>query len=98
MPAVTKLSESQISEELKTLAGWELKEGAITKLYKFKDFVEAMAFVNRVAELAEEADHHPDILIRWNKVTLTLVTHSAGGITEKDFRLAREIDTPKNPP
>ncbi len=73
--------------------GWELKDGAIVKLYKFSDFVEAMIFVNRVAELAEEADHHPDILIRYNKVTLTLVTHSAGGLTEKDFGLAREINS-----
>ena len=89
-----KLGEDQIQEELKSTQGWELKEGQITRLYKFKDFQEAMAFVNRVADLAEKADHHPDILIRWNKVTLTLSTHSAGGLTEKDFRLAREIDPP----
>lgn len=87
-----KLSDSEIQEALKTLPSWELKEGAITKLYKFKDFVEAMTFVNRIAELAEKADHHPDIGIRWNKVSLTLVTHSAGGLTEKDFALARQID------
>ena len=91
------LSNPQIAEELKSLLGWELKEGEIIKLYKFKDFSQAMVFVNRVAELAEKADHHPDILIRWNKVTLTLVTHSAGGLTVKDFRLAHEIDTPENP-
>ena len=72
--------------------GWELKAAEIAKLYKFKDFKEAMGFVNRVADLAEEADHHPDILIRYNKVTLTLSTHSAGGLTEKDFQLARKID------
>ncbi len=92
-----KLSDAQIQGGLGSLQRWELKEGAITKLYKFKDFKEAMTFVNRVADLAEEADHHPDILIRYNKVILTLVTHSAGGLTEKDFRLAREIDTPENP-
>ena len=97
MPTATKLSDAQITEELKTLSGWELQEGAITKLYKFKDFVEAMALVNQVATLAEKADHHPDVLIRYNKVTLTLVTHSAGGLTEKDFRLASAIDAPKNP-
>lgn len=73
-------------------AGWELKDNSIVKLYKFKDFLEAMRFVNRVAEQAEAADHHPDILIRWNKVTLTLSTHSAGGLTEKDFNLAAQID------
>ena len=74
--------------------GWELKEGQIVKGWKFKDFVEAMAFVNRVAERAEAADHHPDLLIRYNRVTLTLSTHSAGGLTEKDFSLARQIDSP----
>ena len=74
------------------LSGWELKDGQISKLYKFKDFLEAMVFVSRVAQLAEAQDHHPDILIRYNKVTLTLSTHSAGGLTEKDFALARLID------
>jgi 4a-hydroxytetrahydrobiopterin dehydratase len=93
MAQVTKLSETQIQRELESLPGWELKEGAIVRNYKFKDFLEAIAFVNRVAGLAEEADHHPDILIRYNKVALTLVTHSAGGLTEKDFRLAHRIDT-----
>ena len=83
------------AEDLKKLPGWELQDGAITKLYKFKDFLEAMAFVNRVAESAEAADHHPDILIRYNRVKLTLVTHSAGGLTEKDFQLAGKIDGPQ---
>lgn len=92
MPPVAKLDESQVQDRLKTLTGWELKEGQITKLYKFKDFVEAIAFVTRVADLAEAADHHPDILIRYNKVTLTLSTHSAGGLTEKDFSLAHQMD------
>ncbi|MBI3318533.1 MAG: 4a-hydroxytetrahydrobiopterin dehydratase [Candidatus Omnitrophica bacterium] len=92
MAGPERLSESQVSDSLKALPAWELKGGEITKLYKFKDFVESMAFVNRVAALAEEADHHPDILIRWNKVTLTLSTHSAGGLTQKDFNLARSID------
>lgn len=82
----------QIQEELKTLPGWDLRDGAITRLYTFADFKEVMAFVNRVAELAEAADHHPDIDIRYRKVRLTLSTHSAGGLTDKDFRLAREID------
>ena len=91
---VNKLSDSQVQQEVAKLSGWELKDGQITRAYKFKDFVEAMAFVNRVAGLAEAADHHPDILIRWNKVTLTLSTHSAGGLTEKDFSLARQIDSP----
>ena len=75
-----------------SIPGWEQKEGALVKQYKFKGFLEAIAFVNRVAGLAEEADHHPDILIRYHQVRLTLVTHSAGGLTEKDFALARKID------
>lgn len=97
MPVITRLTDQQIQEELKGIQGWELSGGKIAKLYKFKDFKEAMLFVGRVADLAESEDHHPDILIRYNKVTLTLVTHSAGGLTEKDFRLAREIDSPENP-
>ena len=92
MPTDAKLSDVQVQEELKRCPGWELKEGAIVRLYKFKDFKESMAFVNRVADLAEAADHHPDILILYNKVRLTLVTHSAGGLTQKDFDLARQID------
>lgn len=79
-----------------SVPGWELKGGAIVKLYKFKDFLEALAFVNRVGALAEEADHHPDIDLRYNKVTLKLVTHSAGGLTDKDFALARAIDLPSS--
>lgn len=85
------MSVEQIKQELAKLKGWDLNEGQIVKLYKFKDFVESMRFVNKVAELAEAADHHPDILIRWNKVILTLSTHSAGGLTEKDFSLALQI-------
>lgn len=92
-----RLGDAEVQERLKRLPRWELKEGAITKLYKFGDFPEAIAFVNRLADLAEAADHHPDILILYNKVRLTLSTHSAGGLTEKDLRLAAQIDTPDNP-
>ena len=76
---------------METVLGWENNGKEITRLYKFKDFAEAMAFVNKVAGLAEAADHHPDIDIRYNKVRLMLSTHSAGGLTEKDFSLARQI-------
>ena len=76
---------------METVPGWENNGREITRLYKFKDFAEALNFVNKVAGLAEAADHHPDIDIRWNKVRLTLSTHSAGGLTEKDFALARQI-------
>lgn len=89
-----KLTETQVQEELGKTPGWELKEGEITRLYKFPDFKAALAFVNRVGELAEQADHHPDILILYNKVRLTLSTHSAGGLTAKDFDLARRVDAP----
>ncbi len=89
-----QLTDNQIQGELGKLSGWELREGTITKLYKFANFKESIVFVNRVADLAEAADHHPDILILYNKVRLTLSTHSAGGLTEKDFDLARRMDSP----
>ena len=86
------LNETDIAEGLKGLPGWELKGKEIVKAFKLKNFVEAVGFVNKVAILAEKADHHPDILIRYRNVTLMLSTHSAGGLTEKDFGLAGEID------
>ena len=92
MPEAVRLTEDQIQAELQRLSGWQLKGVQISRQYTFKDFVEAMAFVNRVAELAEAADHHPDITIHYKRVVLTLATHSAGGLTEKDFSLAQRID------
>lgn len=86
------LSEAEIEEGLKGLRGWERKGNEIVRVYKNKDFVESVGFVNKVAILAEKADHHPDILIRYRNVTLTLSTHSQGGLTGKDFKLAGEID------
>lgn len=86
------LSEARIQDQLGKLKGWQLDGKEIQKGYQFKDFVRAMGFVNSVALLAEGIDHHPDIDIRWNKVKLALTTHSAGGLTEKDFRLAALID------
>jgi len=77
------------------LAGrdWTREGQAIVRDWKFNDFAEAMAFVNRVAEAAEEANHHPDILVHgWNKVRLVLTNHSAGGLTEADFEMAKRID------
>lgn len=71
---------------------WERHGDALVKVVTKGDFAQAMAFVNAVAELAEAANHHPDIAISWNKVTLTLSTHDAGGITQKDLDLARQID------
>jgi 4a-hydroxytetrahydrobiopterin dehydratase len=89
---MAKLTPTQISNGLQTLSGWTQNGDAIGKQYVFDDFAAAMTFVNRVAELAEEADHHPDIDVRYNKVTLSLSTHSAGGITKEDIALAQQIE------
>lgn len=87
-----KLTSPQIKTALASVPGWKKKGAAITRTYQFKDFPKAIKFVNAVAKLAEKAWHHPDIDIRWNKVTLTLSTHDAGGLTEKDFSLAKKFD------
>jgi 4a-hydroxytetrahydrobiopterin dehydratase len=90
--AMEKMSESEIAAALMKQPEWSETGEAIQRTYQFKDFAESMRFVNRVAEAAESAQHHPDILIRWNKVTLTLSTHDASGITHKDFALAAKCD------
>ncbi len=87
-----KLSQEQIDAKLPDFPEWSVTGGALQRTFKFENFVEAMAFVNKVAEQAEEDQHHPDILIRYSKVTLTLTTHDAGGLTDKDFDLARDVD------
>ncbi|HZJ48488.1 MAG TPA: 4a-hydroxytetrahydrobiopterin dehydratase [Acidimicrobiia bacterium] len=83
-------------DELARFAGshphWEVDDASIVRSFRFTNFVEAMGFVTRVALLAEKADHHPDIDIRWNVVTLRLSTHSAGGLTSKDLDLATQIE------
>ena len=86
------LNEDQILIQFKQLKDWSRDGKEIRRLIEFADFVHAMTFVNSVALLAEKFNHHPDIDIRWNKVHLTLSTHSAGGLTELDFRLAKAID------
>jgi 4a-hydroxytetrahydrobiopterin dehydratase len=90
MPA--RLTPADVQKRLGHIPGWQLQGDAIQRAYKFSDFVAAMAFVNFVAGLAERRDHHPDILIQYNRVTLTLSTHSAGGLTALDFELAKDID------
>jgi 4a-hydroxytetrahydrobiopterin dehydratase len=87
-----KLNAAQIKSALLSTPQWKKKGPTIVRTCEFKDFVAAMKFVNAVARLAEKAWHHPDIDIRWNKVTLTLTTHDAGGLTEKDFALAKKFD------
>jgi 4a-hydroxytetrahydrobiopterin dehydratase len=87
-----KLDAVQIPIALATVPDWKRQGDAIMRTFEFKDFSAAMKFVNAVAELAGQAWHHPDIDIRWNKVTLTLTTHKAGGLTEMDFALAQKFD------
>jgi 4a-hydroxytetrahydrobiopterin dehydratase len=88
MNALTK--EEQV-QRLATLRGWSIKEDILVNHFSFKNFLEAMAFVNTVAELAEELQHHPDITISYNKVAISTTTHDANGLTEKDFSLAKMI-------
>jgi len=78
---------------MKRIPEWETDEKKLERTFEFDDFSSAIDFVNAVAEIAEEEDHHPDIDIRWNKVHLTLATHSEGGLTDLDFQLAVKIDT-----
>ena len=85
MPA---LSAEEARSRLAKLPGWQIEAGELIRTFQFKDFLAALEFVNRVGSLAEQAGHHPDIDIRYNRVRLALVTHSAGGLTEKDFDLA----------
>jgi 4a-hydroxytetrahydrobiopterin dehydratase len=87
------MSDTEVKAALADLPGWELAGGDIVREYKFADFVAAIAFVNQLADKAEAANHHPDIDIRWNKVRLALSTHSEGGLTQKDFALAAEIES-----
>lgn len=88
-----KLSEAEIAEALKAVPEWSEVGETIQRTFQFRDFVTSMKFVSEVAAKAEASQHHPDILIRYSRVTLTLATHDAGGITEKDFTLARQADT-----
>lgn len=86
------LNEDEVTSRLRRLS-WEREGDAITREWRFEDFAEAISFVNRVAEQAEEANHHPDIYVHgWNKVKLSLTNHSAGGLTEQDFEMAGRFD------
>ena len=85
------LTETEIRERLERLPGWERRWNEIRRTWSFVDFAGSVAFVNRVAEIAEAANHHPDIDIRYSKVTLVLSTHDAGGLTARDFALAEAI-------
>ena len=92
-----KLTREDAQRRVTSLSGWTLDGDAIRKQYTFEDFPQAIAFVNRIAPEAEKADHHPDILINYKRVTLTYSTHDEGGLTEKDFAGAAMADaTQKN--
>lgn len=89
---MAKLSEAQIGEELKSLPGWEYQDNALRKLFRFKEFMDGIRFIGRIAEIAEAADHHPDMHINYTRVSFICSTHSEGGVTDKDLRLAKQIE------
>lgn len=89
---VTRLSKDEIAERLRSLRGWEIKEGKLSKAFQFTDFMGAVGFVDRLAPVAEAESHHPDLQVGWGRVVVELTTHSAGGLTAKDFKLASLID------
>jgi 4a-hydroxytetrahydrobiopterin dehydratase len=90
---MTLLSHDEITKNLSSLSSWMKEGNLIERQFQFKDFVEALSFVNKVGEEAEKMNHHPDIFIHsWNKVKITSSTHSEGGITNKDFQLAEKIE------
>ncbi len=87
------LSSAQLDAALASMPGWSVENGQITKQFKAPSFHRAIGFVMQIAILADKADHHPDIDIRYDTVTIALATHSEGGITEKDIAMAQEIDS-----
>ena len=89
---MARLNDEEIGERLGRLQGWERDGDAIRKTYEGEDFMSSVGLVNRLAPVAEEMNHHPDLEISWNKVTVELSTHSEGGLTENDFELAGRID------
>ncbi|HEV7499046.1 MAG TPA: 4a-hydroxytetrahydrobiopterin dehydratase [Vicinamibacteria bacterium] len=89
---MARLSDEDARARLATLSGWVLEGASIRKVYELDGFPAAIAFVNRVAALAQAADHHPDILVEYKRVTLTLTSHDSGGLTGRDFSLAARID------
>lgn len=85
------LTDAEIQEQAKLLDGWTVEGKELERTFKFKDFVEAIAFINKIVEPAETAGHHPDLAISYNKVKVTLTTHDAGGLTSNDFALAQVV-------
>ena len=89
---MTRLAPAEIRKHVKELRGWSLADEKITKTYRFRTYRAGIRLVNEVAELAEKANHHPDITISWRTVVLALTTQDEGGLTERHFRLAKQID------
>ena len=92
-----KLSDIELKSALKSLPGWSLDGGAIVKTFEFGKFADGIAFVSRVAKVADQMDHHPDIDIRYTRIKVALSTHDAGGITAMDTKLASEIERQRAP-
>ncbi len=86
------LSEAEVQQALRQLPGWKRNGNAIDRVFQFDTFVNAMEFVNHIAEAAEAVNHHPDILISYNKVTLSLLSHDSGGVTNRDIKMAARIN------
>src|ERR1700743_4012257 len=86
------LTDAEIQQALTSLSGWQRNGEAIQRIFRFPDFKAAMVFVNKVAETAERANHHPDIDIRYNTITMALISHDAGGVTQRDVRMAERIN------
>jgi 4a-hydroxytetrahydrobiopterin dehydratase len=88
----SKLSDSDLQAGLANLPDWQLEGGAITRTFKFPDFVSAMAFANKVADIAEDLNHHPDLTVGWGRCGVMFTTHDAGGLTSLDLDAARRVD------
>ena len=86
------LTRSEVERYLQSLPGWNLKDGSIDKEFRFKSYIEGLAFANEIGKIAEGQNHHPDILIKWRRVILTLSTHSVKGLSENDFILAAKSE------
>jgi len=89
---VTPLTNDEIAERLRSLRGWEIKDGKLTKAFTFDGFMPAVQFVDRIAPVAESEGHHPELQVSWGRVVVELITDSVGGLTVKDFKLASLIE------
>lgn len=89
---LTKMTDAEVAAHLITVEGWVIERGELTRTFVVRDFIASLLLVNAAALLAEAAEHHPDVTIKWNRVTFALITHDAGGLTEMDFALAAQIN------